>query len=64
MQAKKFLSYKLKHKLISIVLRTMAGLKATYSGRSLKPCIFGDFTRKIIKNGFFWGLANMAPPCD
>jgi hypothetical protein len=42
----------------------MAGLKATYFGRSLKTRIFGDFTRKISKNGHFWGLAKMAPPCD
>jgi hypothetical protein len=52
------------HKLISIVLRTMAGLKATSSGRSLKPRIFGDFTRKFSKNGHLWGLAKMAPPCE
>jgi hypothetical protein len=51
-------------KLISIVLRTMAGLKATYSERSLKPGIYGAFTLKISKNGHFWGLAKMAPPCD
>jgi hypothetical protein len=51
-------------KLISIVLRTMAGLKATYFGRSLKSRIFGDFTRKISKNGHLWGKAKMAPPWD
>jgi hypothetical protein len=38
------------------------GLKATSSGRSLKSRIFGDFTRKISKNGHFWGLAKMARP--
>jgi hypothetical protein len=52
------------HKLISIVLRTMAGLTATCSDRSLDTRIFGDFTRKISTNGHFWGLAKMAPPCD
>jgi hypothetical protein len=40
----------------------VAGLKATSSGRSLKSRIFGDFTRKISKNGHFWGLAKMARP--
>ena len=42
--------------------RPLAGLKATSSGRSLKSRIFGDFTRKISKNGHFWGLAKMARP--
>jgi hypothetical protein len=42
----------------------MAGLKATCSDRSLETRIFGDFTRKISKNGHFLGLAKMAPPCD
>jgi hypothetical protein len=40
----------------------MAGLKAPSSGRSLKSRIFGDFTRKIRKNGHFLGLAKMARP--
>jgi hypothetical protein len=40
----------------------LAGFKATSSGRSLKSRIFGDFTRKISKNGHFWGLAKMARP--
>ena len=38
------------------------GLKATCSGGSLPASHFGDFTRKIIKNGHFWGLAKMARP--
>jgi hypothetical protein len=38
------------------------GLKAPSSGRSLKSLIFDDFTRKISKNGHFWGLAKMARP--
>jgi hypothetical protein len=52
------------HTLISLVLRTMAGLNPTCSDRSLRTRIFGDFTRKIRKNGHFWVLAKMAPPCD
>jgi hypothetical protein len=40
--------------------RPLAGLKATSSVRSLKSRICGDFTRKISKNGHFWGLAKMA----
>jgi hypothetical protein len=38
----------------------LAGLKATFSGRSLKSRILGPLTRKISKNGHFWGLAKMA----
>jgi hypothetical protein len=50
------------HKLISIVQRTRAGVKATDSERSLKTRNFGDLPRKISKNGHFWGLAKMEHP--
>jgi hypothetical protein len=43
-------------------LRHWAGLKATFTWRSLKSRIFGDFTRNLSKNGHFWGLAKMARP--
>jgi hypothetical protein len=38
------------------------GLKATCSESSLPASHFCDFTRKISKNGHFWGLAKMARP--